>query len=593
MGPLGVARLSLALGLLAGLSLQQTARIGATCPCQQLGAKSLPRDRLADDTFSYGTVARIHCCKDIVLGYHDPGASIQWSFNGEPFSEGWASSLRPSFCAKETIMTRSVKVTDRGNYSCTITTTNATAKTFSMKMTLQYNKKYREVPTATKKSQDVVAKVGESVHFSCEGFVGTNETIGVASLWWTKYFPNNTRQGFAKMLPDVNIKQVMGSGGSWGMIKGQLVISSVQEIHYGTYQCRVTNMYGTVLHNMTLTDGVPVAQAMLERYRTTVVVVASLLGVLVVALLGWRRWRRLLLLYCRHRTAFSDGHQYDVFLVHGDSASRWVWSVLLPALEDSLGYSCFLPQRDMCGGSLVAESILEALTRCRRVVVVMTPCLLNSPWAAWATYSGIQTALTSRARILALVHKKQSFMSGSQDQNPFLNVLKVVRKIRVPEELAWPLYEEESPLQHCDTPTQGNVQRTELKLMIPEINISASSSNSPALSQKLSNMISGSNAASREDLDCEKEKTAQGGGPVVFTGEDHSLQDPGSPSSVTPFILPSCFSSYRPPSNGSVCQSVGWCLKMVCIGKPEEQFWQKLRLRLGPPSLSRAKSTDK
>ena len=55
--------------------------------------------------------------------------------------------------------------------------------------------------------------------------------------------------------------------------------------------------------------------------------------------------------------------------------------------------------------TVVAESILESLEKCRRVVVVMTPCLLDSPWATWATYSGIQTALTSRARILALVLK--------------------------------------------------------------------------------------------------------------------------------------------------------------------------------------------
>lgn len=46
----------------------------------------------------------------------------------------------------------------------------------------------------------------------------------------------------------------------------------------------------------------------------------------------------------------DTSHQYDVFLVHGNSVYRWVWSVLLPTLEDTFGYTCFLPQRDMCGG---------------------------------------------------------------------------------------------------------------------------------------------------------------------------------------------------------------------------------------------------
>lgn len=146
-------------------------------------------------------------------------------------------------------------------------------------------------------------------------------------------------------------------------------------------------------------------------------------------------------------------------------------------------------------------------------------------------------------------------MSGSPDQNPFLSVLKVVRKIKVPEEFAWDA-EEESPLQFADTPTQQtNDQKTELKLIIPEINVSTSASNSPPRSQRLSNMITGSNTASREDLDCEKDKTTQVGGPVVFTGEDHRLQDPGSPSSVTPFILPSHCKPYRSSFNSSVSNS--------------------------------------
>lgn len=51
----------------------------------------------------------------------------------------------------------------------------------------------------------------------------------------------------------------------------------------------------------------------------------------------------------------------------------------------------------------VAESVLEVLSRCRRVVLVVTPCLLDSSWATWSAYSGIQAALTTPARILAIV----------------------------------------------------------------------------------------------------------------------------------------------------------------------------------------------
>lgn len=156
------------------------------------------------------------------------------------------------------------------------------------------------------------------------------------------------------------------------------------------------------------------------------------------------------------------------------------------------------------------------------------------------------------------VLQENDFVSDPLEKNPLLNVLRVVRKIRVPEELVWDAWEGVAPLHSPSVPVKEtdvhmtelktDLQKNALKLTIPENNLSTSMSNSPR-SQRLSNMITGSNAASKEDLGFEDKKTEVSGS-VMFTGKDHELPDPGSPNSVTPFIIPP--DACRPNHDGMV-----------------------------------------
>lgn len=152
-------------------------------------------------------------------------------------------------------------------------------------------------------------------------------------------------------------------------------------------------------------------------------------------------------------------------------------------------------------------------------------------------------------------------MSGPSEGNSLLSVLKVVRKIWVPEEIVWGSWEGVEPLHyspalvretdvHMEEP-ETDIPKTELKLIIPDNLLSSSMSGSPR-SQRLSNMITGSNTASREDLDADKDKKPEVCRSVMFTMEDHDTQDPGSPNSVTPFIIPWNNDSGRPDSDGLV-----------------------------------------
>ncbi|XP_042236130.1 X-linked interleukin-1 receptor accessory protein-like 2 [Homarus americanus] len=563
-------------------TLQQEASNQLTCKCQEKRPKAM-QVPFPDDAFKVSKGGEINCCVEWFLGYSDPDATVTWKFKGKTYPWQETSSFQKHSCGKEALESFKIKRSDEGNYTCTVTSSNGTIVTKTMELVVERIPEVRDKPLKPQTSGNVTNTVGSKVSFFCEAFVGIQADGGLPpKVTWTKLLPNGTVYTFAKMLPNVTCSQVYEETGT---LKGYMNISFVEKVHFGTYNCSITTLHSAVLLSVVLINGVPEMDLLMQQYKLAVVTTVSIAALLAVVSCILYRVRLQLSLYCCQRNAVAkikDGYQYDVMVIHGDSASRWVWTVLLPALGDTYGYTCFLPQRDMCGGDHVGDSILNAISRCRRMVVVVTPCLLTSPWATWATYSGIHAALTTPARILALLLQEVSVQGGPPTNNSWLGILKVVVKVRVPSVCGWQLVEEqENQLdEEYFKLERKNTNPSEMKLTIPEIKIETAWSSSPK-SQRLSNMITGSNAASREDLEDDKDKKIETRDPVIYS-EEYGMQDPGSPCSITPFILPSCNKDTR---QGMVCQSLCRCMQVVCVGDPKKLFWQTVRLRLGPPAL--------
>ncbi|MPC41279.1 hypothetical protein E2C01_034867 [Portunus trituberculatus] len=195
MGGFWVTQLTVVLALLPG---HLFTKIGKSCPCQKSSVYPM-----VDDSSHTNTERTILCCKDMLLGYKDPGASIQWSFNGEAFSERWPSSFTPGYC-DETLTTTSAKLSDSGIYGCTITASNGTVKTFKMSLSVERNINHRTKPESIKGSPSTVAQLEDRITLTCESYVGTNDTNRYGVLMkWRKYLPNNNTHTFVESLPNV------------------------------------------------------------------------------------------------------------------------------------------------------------------------------------------------------------------------------------------------------------------------------------------------------------------------------------------------------------------------------------------------------
>lgn len=57
----------------------------------------------------------------------------------------------------------------------------------------------------------------------------------------------------------------------------------------------------------------------------------------------------------------------------------------------------------MSSAAVIIEETAASVWGSRCVVVVVTPCLLNNPWAAWALHHAVKASLQARTRLIALV----------------------------------------------------------------------------------------------------------------------------------------------------------------------------------------------
>lgn len=125
---------------------------------------------------------------------------------------------------------------------------------------------------------------------------------------------------------------------------------------------------------------------------------------------------------------------------------------------------------------------------------------------------------------------------GLPDTSGILDILRHVRKVPVPlacrSVKAKP--EEPSPSTHHHEAEWGRKSSSNRKMLKVDTTVCRSRSKSPK-DQKLSNMIAGSNMTAGDTPGDKKKR--KNGGRVIFLEREDS-EEPASPCSETPFILP-------------------------------------------------------
>jgi predicted nucleotide-binding protein len=72
---------------------------------------------------------------------------------------------------------------------------------------------------------------------------------------------------------------------------------------------------------------------------------------------------------------------YLVFISHS-SSDRWIAEVIAEKIE-SIGASCWLDEKDLEGGEVIVDRIINGIDSCDEALVLISPQSVQSQWVAF------------------------------------------------------------------------------------------------------------------------------------------------------------------------------------------------------------------
>ncbi|XP_059788452.1 single Ig IL-1-related receptor isoform X3 [Balaenoptera ricei] len=121
----------------------------------------------------------------------------------------------------------------------------------------------------------------------------------------------------------------------------------------------------------------------------------------------------------------NDGKLYDAYVSYSDSPEdrKFVNFILKPQLERRRGYKLFLDDRDLLPRAEPSADLLVNLSRCRRLVVVLSDAFLGRAWCSHSFREGL-------CRLLELTRRPIFITFEGQRRDPAHPALRLLRQHR-------------------------------------------------------------------------------------------------------------------------------------------------------------------
>ncbi|XP_056657046.1 single Ig IL-1-related receptor isoform X3 [Monodelphis domestica] len=209
-----------------------------------------------------------------------------------------------------------------------------------------------------------------------------------------------------------------GANASQGFVSSVLEANLTSAQDYGALSCSLRNLSATFTLQKTDPAGHILA------------VLASLLVLLVLLLaaLLYVRCRLRVLLWYRDKygdVEMNDGKLYDAYISYTCSPEdrKFVNFILKPQLENRHGYKLLLDDRDVLPNSEPSADLIMNLSRCRRLIVVLSDTFLAQAWCRHTFREGLW-------RLLELSRKPIFIAFEGQSRSPSHPALRLLRQHR-------------------------------------------------------------------------------------------------------------------------------------------------------------------
>ncbi|XP_052051883.1 single Ig IL-1-related receptor [Apodemus sylvaticus] len=203
------------------------------------------------------------------------------------------------------------------------------------------------------------------------------------------------------------------------IVSSVLVLNLTNAEDYGTFTCSVWNVSS---HSFTLWRAGPAGHVAAVLASLLVLVV-----LLLVALLYVKCRLNVLLWYqdTYGEVEMNDGKLYDAYVSYNDCPEdrKFVNFILKPQLERRRGYKLFLEDRDLLPRAEPSADLLVNLSRCRRLIVVLSDAFLSRPWCSQSFREGL-------CRLLELTRRPIFITFEGQRREPIHPALRLLRQHR-------------------------------------------------------------------------------------------------------------------------------------------------------------------
>ncbi|KAM4847040.1 single Ig IL-1-related receptor isoform 2-T2 [Thomomys bottae] len=258
--------------------------------------------------------------------------------------------------------------------------------------------------------------LGSEVALNCTAWVVSGPHCPQPSAHWLKDglpLPNGSQYSLHEVFwVKANSSEVL--------VSSILGVNLTSAEDYGTFACSVRNISS---FSFTLWKAGPAGHV--------AAVLASLLVLLALLLLAllYLKCRLNVLLWYQDsygEVEMNDGKLYDAYVSYSDCPEdrKFVNFILKPQLERRRGYKLFLDDRDLLPRAEPSADLLVNLSRCRRLIVVLSDAFLGRAWCSHSFREGLCRLLELTRRPIFI-----TFEGQRRDPHPALRLLRQHRHL--------------------------------------------------------------------------------------------------------------------------------------------------------------------
>ncbi|XP_076971343.1 single Ig IL-1-related receptor [Tamandua tetradactyla] len=257
--------------------------------------------------------------------------------------------------------------------------------------------------------------LGSTVTLNCTAWVASGPHCSLPSVQWQKDGQPLGNGSHYSLQGDAWVRD----NWSEALVSSVLEVSLTGTEDYGAFKCAIHNVSSS---SFRLWKAGPVGHV--------AAVLASLLVVLalVLAALLYVKCRLNVLLWYQDahgEVEVNDGKLYDAYISYSGCPEdrKFVNFILKPQLERCRGYKLLLEDRDLLPRAEPSADLVVNLSRCRRLVVVLSDAFLGRAWCSHSFREGL-------CRLLELTRRPIFITFEGQRREPAHPALRLLRQHR-------------------------------------------------------------------------------------------------------------------------------------------------------------------